>query len=120
MITGASGQLGNSLKKLFSSKYDLIPTYNINSHKRNKLSLDISNSLMTKDLVSAISPDVIINLAAITNVDLCESNPRLAHAINFQGVKNLVNTFKYIVSYYKNNALSKFNKLLLLNVILAT
>ena len=49
---------------------------------------------MTKDLVSAISPDVIINLAALTNVDLCESNPRLAHAINFQGVKNLVNTFK--------------------------
>ena len=94
LITGASGQLGNSLKKLFSSKYDLIPTHNINSHKRNNFSLDISNSLMTKDLISAISPDVIINLAALTNVDSCESNPRLAHGINFQGVKNLINTFK--------------------------
>ena len=45
-------------------------------------------------MVSAISPDIIINLAALTNVDLCESNPDLAHAINFQGVKNLVNVFK--------------------------
>ena len=93
LITGASGQLGNSLRKLLCSSYDLISTYNINSYKRNNFSLDITNSLMTKDLVLATSPDVIINLAALTNVDLCESNPGLAHAINFQGVKNLVNTF---------------------------
>ena len=94
MITGSTGQLGNSLGKVFKSRYDLIPTSRTKPNKNTNYFLDITNSLLVKDMVSAISPDIIINLAALTNVDLCESNPDLAHAINFQGVKNLVNVFK--------------------------
>ena len=94
MITGSTGQLGNSLGKVFKSRYDLVFTSRTKPNKNTNYFLDITNSLLVKDMVSAISPDIIINLAALTNVDLCESNPDLAHAINFQGVKNLVNVFK--------------------------
>ena len=94
MITGSSGQLGNSLGKVFKSRYDLVFTSRTKPNENINYFLDITNSLLVKDMVSAISPDIIINLAALTNVDLCESNPNLAHAINFQGVKNLVNVFK--------------------------
>ncbi len=93
LITGSSGQLGNSLGKVFKSKYDLVFTSRTKPYKNTNYFLDITNSLLVKDMVSAISPDIIINLAALTNVDLCESNPHLADAINFQGVKNLVNVF---------------------------
>ena len=94
LITGAAGQLGNSLEKVFKSRYDLISTSRTKPSNKTNYFLDITNSLLVKDIVLAISPDIIINLAALTNVDLCESNPDLAHAINFQGVKNLVNVFK--------------------------
>ena len=94
LITGSTGQLGNSLGKVFKSRYDLVSTSRTKPNKNTNHFLDITNSLLVKDMVSAISPDIIINLAALTNVDLCESNPDLAHAINFQGVKNLVNVFK--------------------------
>lgn len=94
LITGSKGQLGNSLGKVFKSRYDLVSTSRTKPNKNTNYFLDITNSLLVKDMVSAISPDIIINLAALTNVDLCESNPDLAHAINFQGVKNLVNVFK--------------------------
>ena len=94
LITGSTGQLGNSLGKVFKSRYDLVSTSRTKPNKNTNYYLDITNSLLVKDMVSAISPDIIINLAALTNVDLCESNPDLAHAINFQGVKNLVNVFK--------------------------
>ena len=94
LITGSTGQLGNSLGKVFKSRYDLVFTSKTKPNKNTNYFLDITNSLLVKDMVSAISPDIIINLAALTNVDLCESNPDLAHAINFQGVKNLVNVFK--------------------------
>ena len=94
LITGSTGQLGNSLGKVFKSRYDLVSTSRTKPNKNTNYFLDITNSLLVKDMVSAISPDIIINLAALTNVDLCESNPDLAHAINFQGVKNLVNVFK--------------------------
>ena len=94
LITGSTGQLGNALGKVFKSRYDLVSTSRTRPNKNTNYFLDITNSLLVKDMVSAISPDIIINLAALTNVDLCESNPDLAHAINFQGVKNLVNVFK--------------------------
>ena len=94
LITGSTGQLGNSLGKVFKSRYDLVSTSRTKPNINTNYFLDITNSLLVKDMVSAISPDIIINLAALTNVDLCESNPDLAHAINFQGVKNLVNVFK--------------------------
>ena len=94
LITGSTGQLGNSLGNVFKSRYDLVFTSRTKPNKNTNYFLDITNSLLVKDMVSAISPDIIINLAALTNVDLCESNPDLAHAINFQGVKNLVNVFK--------------------------
>ena len=94
LITGATGQLGNSLEKVFKSRYDLVSTSRTKPNKKTNYFLDITNLLLVKDIVSATSPDIIINLAALTNVDLCESNPDLAHAINFQGVKNLVNVFK--------------------------
>ena len=94
LITGSTGQLGNSLGKVFKSRYDLVFTSRTKPNKNTNYFLDITNSLLVKDMVLAISPDIIINLAALTNVDLCESNPDLAHAINFQGVKNLVNVYK--------------------------
>ena len=94
LITGSAGQLGTSLGKVFKSRYDLVSTSRTKPNKSTNYFLDITNSLFVKDMVAAISPDIIINLAALTNVDLCESNPDLAHAINFQGVKNLVNVFK--------------------------
>ncbi|MFL2994714.1 MAG: dTDP-4-dehydrorhamnose reductase [Candidatus Neomarinimicrobiota bacterium] len=94
LITGSTGQLGNSLGKVFKSRYDLVFTSRTKPNKNTNYFLDITNLLLVKDMVSAISPDIIINLAALTNVDLCESNPDLAHAINFQGVKNLVNVYK--------------------------
>ena len=94
MITGSAGQLGNALGKVFKSRYDLVSTSRTKLNKNTNYFLDITNSFLVKDMVSAISPDIIINLAALTNVDLCESNPDLAHAINFQGVKNLVSVFK--------------------------
>ena len=81
----------------FDNSYLELPQIFFSKTKPNKNTnyfLDITNSLLVKDMVSVISPDIIINLAALTNVDLCESNPDLAHAINFQGVKNLVNVFK--------------------------
>ena len=81
LITGASGQLGKALKTLFKSKYDIIPTSkNYETYQKNYF-LDITNPVLIRDIVSATSPDIIINLAALTNVDLCEERPDLAFSV---------------------------------------
>jgi dTDP-4-dehydrorhamnose reductase len=93
LITGASGQLGKTLKTLFKSKYDIIPTSKNNyTHQKNYF-LDITNSILIRDIVSATSPDIIINLAALTNVDFCEERPDLALSVNFAGLQNIVEIF---------------------------
>ena len=93
LITGASGQLGKTLKTLFSSKYDIIPTSKNHYTYQKNYFLDITNPILIRDIVSATSPDIIINLAALTNVDLCEKKPDLAFSVNFTGLQNIVEIF---------------------------
>ena len=93
LITGAFGQLGNSLKNFLSINDEVFRTgLNIPTGGKG-LQLNIVDKIMLKDIISSVSPDVIINLAALTNVDFCESNPEIAKEVNTNGVQNLVDVF---------------------------
>jgi len=91
LITGASGQLGASLQL---NDYDVIRTDVIQQNNQNNFTiLDITNESQVKKLLEEAKPDVIVHLAAMTNVDGCERNPDLAHLINVKGTENLLNHF---------------------------
>ncbi len=94
LITGASGQLGMSLKRIFNSKYEIISTTRNNNPTGSSMYLDVTNPMLFKEVIETTNPDLVINLAALTNVDLCEKNPELAYSINIGGMDNLVNAFK--------------------------
>ena len=94
LITGASGQLGMSLKRIFNSKYEIISTTGNNNPTGSSMHLDVTNPMLFKEVMETTNPDLVINLAALTNVDLCEKNPELAYSINIGGMDNLVNAFK--------------------------
>jgi len=83
LITGANGQLGRELSKQYSEKkgIDLILT--------GKSDLDISNINQVYSFVNENKPDIIINCAALTAVDMCESQIEMAYKINTIGPKNL-------------------------------
>jgi len=94
LITGASGQLGMSLKRIFNSKYEIISTTGNNNPTGSSMYLDVTNPMLFKEVMETTNPDLVINLAALTNVDHCEKNPELAYSINIGGMDNLVNAFK--------------------------
>jgi len=61
--------------------------------KVNYSRIDISSSREVKSLINDFCPDVIINGAAYTNVDGCESEKELSWKVNVTGIENLV---KYV------------------------
>ena len=93
LITGGLGQLGISLKRIFNSKYEIISSTRSKNLRATDIYLDVTNPILFKDVLKMTNPDLVINLAALTDVDLCERNPELAYSINVGGIDNLVNTF---------------------------
>ncbi len=80
LITGAKGQLGKDLIKAFSAEE--IIAHDVDT-------LDITDFEAVQNEFLKQKPDVVINSAAFTNVDGCESNPEGAYAVNAVGTANL-------------------------------
>lgn len=91
LITGANGQLGRELNRLLADKTDveLLNTAVIPMIEKKVVAMDITNLDQTKAVMKDFMPDVIINCAAHTAVDLCESDEENAYRINAIGPKNL-------------------------------
>lgn len=91
LITGALGQLGNALIEQLNNKYLLVPTdLSYTGEYQNYQKLDISRISDIENLILNEAPDVIINLAAMTNVDACELSQDEARTINTESVNHML------------------------------
>jgi len=94
LITGAEGQLGRVLQQRLGNSFNLIPTTKSPSgtaiKKRNLRKMDITDFSSVESCIKIENPDIIINCAAMTNVDACEKNHTLAHEINVVGIQNII------------------------------
>ncbi|RDU22084.1 dTDP-4-dehydrorhamnose reductase [Anaerosacchariphilus polymeriproducens] len=83
LVTGSNGQLGRAINKQYagSTEFDIVNT--------DVAELDITNINDTIKLVEEIKPYVIINCAAHTGVDACETQQDSAYRINAIGPRNL-------------------------------
>ncbi len=81
-IAGASGRLGRALVKRFSKRveYEVLTS---------DIDVPIDDRKEVIRFVKMNHPDVIINCAALTNVDYCENNPDEAYKVNAIGARNL-------------------------------
>lgn len=96
LVTGSNGLLGQAVSKMFirETDHDIMLTsaedgsYVKDIHEYH--TLDITRKDDVKKIASEFIPDVIVNCAAFTNVDLCETERELSWKINVDGVKNLI------------------------------
>ena len=122
MITGCNGQLGRALNQLYEKELgitivntDVFPGEGITL-------LDITDVDKVLSFVREVKPDAIINCAAHTNVDKCETDIDNAYKINAIGPRNLsiaatetgaklmhVST-DYVFPGTENRALTEFDK----------
>ncbi len=97
LICGSNGLLGQRLSLMLSTQteYEVLNTSRHRSfvfdHQLfDYTQLDITRKSDVKSLVSSFHPDVMLNAAAVTNVDWCEEHREEAWKVNVSGVENLV------------------------------
>ncbi|MDP1709580.1 MAG: dTDP-4-dehydrorhamnose reductase [Candidatus Komeilibacteria bacterium] len=83
LIIGAKGMLGHELARVFADYKPILWTRD---------EIDITNQTQVDEKITTLSPQLIINAAAYTNVDECETNETLARNINGQAVLYLAET----------------------------
>jgi dTDP-4-dehydrorhamnose reductase len=97
LVTGSNGLLGQKLTDAYKKRNDiqLIATARGEDRYPDKgnyvyESLDITNYKEVESIISKHKPDVVINTAAMTNVDACETDHSGCDALNVDAVKYLV------------------------------
>lgn len=84
LVTGATGQLGSELKELTQQQGSIFQYLYTGSSD-----LDITQLDSVRSYVKQNSIEYIINCAAYTMVDLCESNVEICDKVNRLGAENL-------------------------------
>ena len=88
LVTGCNGQLGKAINQEYTK--DEVEFINTDVQASDGVrALDITNVDQVLALVRQTKPDVIINCAAHTAVDLCEQQWDSAYKINAIGPRNL-------------------------------
>ncbi|HXF04585.1 MAG TPA: dTDP-4-dehydrorhamnose reductase [Blastocatellia bacterium] len=81
VITGAGGLLGRALAECGASRWDV--------HALTHADLDICDPAAVNEALERLRPQVVINCAALSNVDQCQREPDRAFAVNAHGPGHL-------------------------------
>jgi dTDP-4-dehydrorhamnose reductase len=94
IITGSNGLLGQSLLSLFLKEKNKYQVFGFSRGDNRSgsvdfeyTSIDITDEILLKESIYKIKPDFIINTAAITNVDVCETEKEACNLLNVTVVK---------------------------------
>jgi dTDP-4-dehydrorhamnose reductase len=81
LVLGYKGMLGNDLAVRLAAHHDVTG--------KDIEDFDITSESSCRDIISDASFDVVVNAAAYTDVDGCESNKEQCFSVNAEGVKNV-------------------------------
>lgn len=100
LVTGANGQLGNEMRIIAKNSSDNYIFTDVNQGEGVETTyLDITNLDAVRAIVAANKVEVIINCAAWTNVDACETDKKMAviaERLNADAPENLANAMKEV------------------------
>jgi dTDP-4-dehydrorhamnose reductase len=101
LITGSNGLLGQKLVYALRQRKDVMLIATSRGDNRLKEttgyvyeSLDITDKTQVQNSIAKHQPDCIINTAAMTNVDACETKKEECRLLNVTGVENILSSIQ--------------------------
>ncbi len=90
LVTGSAGLVGRQVVKDLSETHEVFSCYNKSKPEHeNVVKMDLLNHEMISNIMSEKKPDIVIHLAAMTAVDLCETDQDSAFKINSEATEIL-------------------------------
>ena len=89
LVIGAKGMLGRDLVKILHSTFHTHQDSNREILEWDIDEIDIREEKKTVNQIESFRPEIVINVAAYTDVDGCESNEEKAFAVNAEGMKHV-------------------------------
>lgn len=104
LITGGAGFIGKELiKSLLKNKSKIFVLDNLsfkqkflNDSRIKNYKIDITKKKLLKNLINKIKPNIVVHLAAIHSIPICEKKRQLAQLTNILGTENLLQALKDI------------------------
>jgi len=87
LLIGSNGLLGASLVTFLGRCYDLVTVTRTSSNS--DYNVDMTSLEQSRFLLEEVNPHFIINLAALTNMDICEHDINLAYRVNTAIAENI-------------------------------
>jgi dTDP-4-dehydrorhamnose reductase len=107
LITGSNGLLGQKIIYALLRRNDVEIIATASGPNRMKVTqgyvyeeMDITNEKQVQDVLTRHRPDSIINTAAMTNVDACETEKETCRKINVTGAQNLISHISNLKSHF--------------------
>lgn len=89
LVTGAAGMLGSALCPTLRERGHVVCATDIAASDEGIEYLDVKSYAQVKGLVEKVKPDMVMHLAAETDVDKCELEPDLAFLTNTMSTQNV-------------------------------
>ena len=100
LITGASGLVGTYFTPVLANTYSniYVTVHEISPPKGNTIPINLSQTDQVTKMLEELAPEIIVNLAALTDVEACEFDQGMAISLN----TNLVSAISKYASSNKD------------------
>jgi dTDP-4-dehydrorhamnose reductase len=99
VVTGSTGLFGYGIARVFGQRHTVIAL--------TRADADITNAAQVRAAITNAKPEIVIHPAGIPDLDVCEADPALAHAVNVEGTRHVTDAARAVgaaVAYISTDA----------------
>lgn len=91
LVIGANGFLGGYVANTAFGSYEVIRGFRGANGQAGAVEIDVTDAGSVEHAFELARPDAAILLAALSDIDRCEAEPKLAREVNVRGAENVAN-----------------------------